>query len=73
MFEIRLIYAWAKLECILRIHNTRNGSLPIGRLGYEPQVLFDVGLRPQNSDPQTLALRSGITIVYEVQLRRGDC
>ena len=51
-----------------------NAPFPVtDRLCYAPQVLCDVGLRPKITAPDSLALRSGITIVYEVQLRRGDC
>ena len=43
------------------------------QLGYAPQVLYDVRLGHRKPASEVLALRSGITIVYEVQLRRGDC
>ena len=40
---------------------------------YTPLVLYNSADHVKIFIYKMLALRSGITIVYEVQLRRGDC
>ena len=40
---------------------------------YTPLVLYNSADNVKIFTYKMLALRSGITIVYEVQLRRGDC
>ena len=57
----------------LRLPYSYSHSYSEAARNYTPLVLYNSADHVKIFTYIMLALRSGITIVYEVQLRRGDC